>query len=151
MARRVAITGLGFVTPLGTDVHGTWEGLVAGRSGAGPITRFDPVQSPVKFACEVKGFEPARFLDRKEIRPLRPVRAVRARRRGAGGDGRVPREQLGQGRPEACRRHRGDRDRRAPNVRGETPGPCSRKARAGFAILVPMYMRTFAAALISMR
>src|SRR2546425_1208307 len=68
MARRVAFGGLGFVPPLGPDVHGTWEGLVAGRSGAGPITRFDPVQSPVKFACEVKGFEPARFLDRKEIR-----------------------------------------------------------------------------------
>src|SRR4029077_19727108 len=68
MRRRVAITGLGFVTPLGTDVHSTWEGLIAGRSGAGPITRFDPVQSPVKFACEVKGFEPGRFLDKKEIR-----------------------------------------------------------------------------------
>src|SRR5207237_10168924 len=68
MTRRVAITGLGFVTPLGTDVHSTWEGLVAGRSGAGRITRFDPAQSPVKFACEVKGFEPARFLDKKEIR-----------------------------------------------------------------------------------
>src|SRR5712692_1446681 len=66
--RRVAITGLGFVTPLGTDVQSTWEGLVAGRSGAGPITRFDPVQSPVKFACEVKGFEAGRFLDKKEVR-----------------------------------------------------------------------------------
>src|SRR5690242_21330894 len=68
MPRRVAITGLGFVTPLGTDVGSTWEGLVAGRSGAGPITRFDPAQSSVKFACEVKGFDPARFLDRKEVR-----------------------------------------------------------------------------------
>src|SRR2546430_10097167 len=68
MTRRVAITGLGFVTPLGTDVPSTWEGLLAGRSGAGPITRFDPAQSPVKFACEVKGFEPARFLDKKEVR-----------------------------------------------------------------------------------
>src|SRR5690348_2140566 len=68
MTRRVAITGLGFVTPLGTNVASTWEGLVAGRSGAGPITRFDPVQSPVKFACEVKGFDPARFLEKKEIR-----------------------------------------------------------------------------------
>src|SRR2546430_17684422 len=68
MTRRVAITGLGFVTPRGTDVKGPWAGLIAGRSGAGPITRFDPVQSPVKFACEVKGFEPTRFLDKKEIR-----------------------------------------------------------------------------------
>src|SRR6266480_1017650 len=68
MRRRVAITGLGTVTPLGTSVQSTWEGLIAGRSGAGPITRFDPVQSPVKFACEVKGFDPAQFLDKKEIR-----------------------------------------------------------------------------------
>lgn len=68
MTRRVAITGLGLVTPLGTDVQSTWDGLLAGRSGAGPITRFDPAQSPVKFACEVKGFDPARFLDKKEIR-----------------------------------------------------------------------------------
>jgi len=68
MARRVAITGLGFVTPLGNTVQSTWEGLVAGRSGAGPITRFDPVRSPVKFACEVKQFDAAQYLDKKEIR-----------------------------------------------------------------------------------
>jgi len=68
MRRRVAITGLGTLTPLGTSVQSTWEGLIAGRSGAGPITRFDPAQSPVKFACEVKGFDPAQFLDKKEIR-----------------------------------------------------------------------------------
>jgi len=68
MTRRVVITGLGFVTPLGNDVGSTWEGLLAGRSGAGPITRFDAAQSPVKFACEVKGFDPGRFLDKKEIR-----------------------------------------------------------------------------------
>src|SRR6266566_1866099 len=68
MARRVAITGLGLVTPLGTDVQSTWDGLIARPIGAGPITRFDPVQSPVKFACEVKGFDPAQFLDKKEIR-----------------------------------------------------------------------------------
>src|SRR6058998_3797166 len=68
MPRRVAITGLGLVTPLGTNVQSTWEGLLAGRSGAGPITRFDPSQSPVRFACEVQGFDPARYLEKKEIR-----------------------------------------------------------------------------------
>jgi len=68
MARRVAITGLGLVTPLGTNVQSTWDGLLAGRSGAGPITRFDPVQTPVTFACEVKGFAPAKFLDTKAVR-----------------------------------------------------------------------------------
>src|ERR671931_967707 len=66
--RRVAITGLGLVTPLGNGVQSTWEGLVAGRSGAGPITRFDPSQFPVRFACEVRGFDPAQYLDKKEIR-----------------------------------------------------------------------------------
>jgi len=64
----VAITGLGFVTPVGTNVQSTWEALVSGRSGAGPITRFDPAQSPVRFACEVKGFDPAQYLDKKEVR-----------------------------------------------------------------------------------
>jgi 3-oxoacyl-[acyl-carrier-protein] synthase II len=66
--RRVAVTGLGFVTPLGNTVAATWEAMVAGRSGAGPITRFDPAQLAVKFACEVKGFEPSRYLDKKEAR-----------------------------------------------------------------------------------
>jgi len=66
--RRVAVTGLGLVTPLGNTVAATWEAMVAGRSGAGPITRFDPGQLPVKFACEVKGFDPTLYLDKKEAR-----------------------------------------------------------------------------------
>ena len=68
MRRRVAVTGLGLVTPLGNTVAETWEALVAGKSGAGPITRFDPTLLPVKFACEVKGFDPALYLDKKEAR-----------------------------------------------------------------------------------
>ena len=68
MKRRVAVTGIGLVTPLGNTVAATWDAMVAGRSGAGPITRFDPSQLTVRFACEVKGFEPGLYLDKKEIR-----------------------------------------------------------------------------------
>jgi 3-oxoacyl-[acyl-carrier-protein] synthase II len=56
------------VTPLGTSVADTWNALLAGRSGAGPITRFDPAALSVKFACEVKGFEPLQYMDKKEVR-----------------------------------------------------------------------------------
>ena len=68
MKRRVAVTGLGAVTPLGNTVAATWEAMVAGRPGAGPITRFDAAKLPVRFACEVKGFDPSRYLDKKEAR-----------------------------------------------------------------------------------
>ena len=68
MTRRVAITGLGVVSPLGNDVATTWEGLVAGRSGAGPITKFDAAKLRVRFACEVKGFDPLRYIEKKEAR-----------------------------------------------------------------------------------
>ena len=68
MRRRVAVTGLGLVTPLGTDTDTTWRALIAGTSGAATITRFDPAQLPVRFACEVKGFDPGAFMEKKEVR-----------------------------------------------------------------------------------
>jgi len=68
VTRRVAITGIGVVSPLGNDVVTTWDALVAGRSGAGPITKFDPAQLAVRFACEVKGFDPLRYMEKKEAR-----------------------------------------------------------------------------------
>jgi len=68
--RRVAVTGLGFVTPVGNTVDQGWDALVAGRSGAGPITRFDPARLAVRFACEVKGFDPLLYLEKKEARRL---------------------------------------------------------------------------------
>ena len=64
------ITGLGAVTPLGVDVESTWEGLLAGRSGAGEITQFDSTRFTVHFACEVKDFEPTDYIDRKQARRM---------------------------------------------------------------------------------
>jgi 3-oxoacyl-[acyl-carrier-protein] synthase II len=68
--RRVAVTGLGALTPLGNSVSEYWDGLIKGRSGAGPITRFDASKFKTRFACEVKNFDPAIVLDRKEARKL---------------------------------------------------------------------------------
>jgi 3-oxoacyl-[acyl-carrier-protein] synthase II len=68
--RRVVITGLGALTPLGNDVETTWENLTAGRSGAAPITQFDPSEFAVHFACEVKDFHPTQWIDRKQTRRM---------------------------------------------------------------------------------
>src|SRR6059058_3294203 len=68
--RRVVITGLGAVTPLGADVASTWDGLVSGRSGAGAITQFDTTGYAVHFACEVKDFDPTTYIDRKQARRM---------------------------------------------------------------------------------
>ena len=70
MARRVVITGLGLVTPVGLSVQQTWDNLLAGTSGAAPITKFDPSRLQVRFACEVKGFDPLAYLDRKEAKRM---------------------------------------------------------------------------------
>ena len=66
--RRVVVTGLGLVTPVGPDVEQTWSALLEGRSGAGPITHFDASEHDVRFACEVTDFDPGEYLDRKEVK-----------------------------------------------------------------------------------
>jgi 3-oxoacyl-[acyl-carrier-protein] synthase II len=68
--RRVVVTGLGAVTPLGNDVETSWANLLAGESGAGEITRFDHTDYAVHFACEVKDFDPAQWIDRKQARRM---------------------------------------------------------------------------------
>ncbi len=65
MTRRVVVTGLGLVTPLGTGVEKTWTGLCSGKSGVAPITRFDTTDSTVKIAAEVKDFEVDKFIEKK--------------------------------------------------------------------------------------
>lgn len=68
--KRVVVTGLGAITPLGKTLTETWEGLVNGKSGAGPITHFDASKFKTQFACEVKNFDPTQYFDRKEARKL---------------------------------------------------------------------------------
>ena len=66
--RRVVITGLGALTPIGNSLPAFWEGLLSGTSGAGPITHFDASRFKTHFACELKDFDPLNFMDRKEAR-----------------------------------------------------------------------------------
>ncbi|HEX8716401.1 MAG TPA: beta-ketoacyl-ACP synthase II [Gemmatimonadaceae bacterium] len=70
--RRVVVTGMGAITPVGNDVAATWQALLAGKSGAGPITKFDATNFAVRFACEVKGFDPLLYMDRKEAKRADP-------------------------------------------------------------------------------
>ena len=68
--KRVVVTGLGAVTPLGNNVEKTWENIKAGKSGAAPITHFDASQFKTQFACEVKNFDSTQYIDRKESRKM---------------------------------------------------------------------------------
>src|SRR5690242_21690296 len=68
--RRVVITGLGMVSPLGNDVQTSWSRLLAGESGAATITLFDHTDYPVHFACELKDFDPTVWIDRKAARRM---------------------------------------------------------------------------------
>jgi 3-oxoacyl-[acyl-carrier-protein] synthase II len=71
--RRVVVTGLGAITPLGNDVGTFWQNLIKGTSGANLITKFDTTNFKTKFACEVKNFDATEYIDKKEINRLDPV------------------------------------------------------------------------------
>jgi 3-oxoacyl-(acyl-carrier-protein) synthase len=77
--RRVVVTGLGLVTPLGAEVETVWANILASRSGAGPITRFDPAEHACRIACEVKpkdheyGFDAYKRVDHKVQRQVAPA------------------------------------------------------------------------------
>ena len=68
--KRVVITGMGAISPLGNDVETTWDAAKRGVSGAGPITHFDASKFKTQFACEVKGFNPDEHFDRRKLRQL---------------------------------------------------------------------------------
>ena len=68
MKRRVVVTGLGLLSPVGNDVATTWRALLDGANGVGPITQFDTTNFPVRFGCELKGFDPLQYMDRKEVK-----------------------------------------------------------------------------------
>ncbi len=70
MTRRVVVTGLGLVTPVGNSVEETWTALMNGRSGADYIKKFDAEKFPVRFACEVKDFDPLKYIEKKEARKM---------------------------------------------------------------------------------
>ena len=68
--KRVVVTGLGALTPIGNNLADFWSGLIAGKSGSAPVTYFDTEKFKTKFACELKGFDPLEFLDRKQQRKM---------------------------------------------------------------------------------
>ena len=68
--KRVVVTGIGALTPIGNTASDFWKNLLAGKSGAGPITRFDATKFKTRFACEVKNFDPTLFIDKKEVKRL---------------------------------------------------------------------------------
>jgi len=68
--KRVVVTGIGIISPLGLDTPSTWDGLINGKSGADVITQFDASQHETKFAAEVKGFDPTNYINRKEVRRM---------------------------------------------------------------------------------
>ena len=70
--KRVVITGLGAITPLGNNVAGFWENIINGKSGSAMITRFDTTHFKTKFACEIKNYIAEDHFERKEIRKLDP-------------------------------------------------------------------------------
>ena len=73
--RRVVVTGMGVITPLGNDLAAFWEGLLEGKPGASRVTRFDASAYPTQIACEIKDFDPSSYLERKELRRI--ARSVR--------------------------------------------------------------------------
>ncbi|MBP1636925.1 MAG: 3-oxoacyl-[acyl-carrier-protein] synthase, partial [Acidobacteria bacterium] len=72
MNRRVVVTGIGLVSALGVGTEATWEGVLGGRSGVGPVTKFDATAFAARIAAEVKGFDPLQYVDKKDVKKMDP-------------------------------------------------------------------------------
>lgn len=97
--KRVVVTGMGAVTPLGNDVSSFWESIINGKSGAREITKFDTSEFRTKFACEVKDFDPTVFIDRKTARKMDPyTQYAMATTKQAMEDSNLPIEHLNKNR-----------------------------------------------------
>jgi len=93
--RSVVITGVGLVTPVGVGTGATWDALLAGKSGIGPLTKFDPARYSTRIAGEVRGFDPLEFVDKKEARKMDPfIRYAVAAAEFAVRDSGIPRDTL---------------------------------------------------------
>ena len=71
-SKRVVVTGLGAITPVGNTVKDFWSGLVSGKNGVGPITHFDSTNYKTRFAAEIKDYDPLNYFDRKDVRKYDP-------------------------------------------------------------------------------
>ena len=99
MSKRVVVTGLGAVTPIGNDVASFWESIQAGRSGIGRNTKFDVSEYPSKIAGIVKDFDPTTFIEKKEeslLTPLGGLPIFRARCTGKGPQSTSPGDEMGR-------------------------------------------------------
>ena len=126
--RRVVVTGVGLVSPVGIGVEPSWQALVAGRSGIGPITLFDASTFPTRIAGEVKGFEPGDFMDRKEAR--RNDRFIQFALAAADMAMKDSGLDMSKEDPEQVGLHRRRRHGRARHHRGE-PHRCSPRRASG--------------------
>ena len=128
--RRVVITGIGAVTPLGNDVETTWTNLISGRSGAGAITHFDTAGFPVTFACEVRDFDPTEWVDRKQARRMdRFAHLVIAAARQAEKDSGLDIAEEDD-RDRRRRRHRNRRAAVVPGLSDRAPRPRRRSCES---------------------
>ena len=129
MEKRVVITGIGAVTPVGNDIPTTWESLLAGKNGIGKITKFDTSNSKVNIAAEVKGFDPLLYIEKSQVRKMDlftqyAMAAAAQAMQDSGIEGKVEPERLGV--------YIGVQAAKSGIPLWKRPRNCSTKGRRGF-------------------